>query len=80
MPHAKKTTYIMKTWTLILTFCPLLTFAQQMDNKKLIDSLRFVTEMPYACEILLDKSAPYNRDTLIFNIGCGRPCYMLRDN
>jgi len=61
----------MKTWTLILTFFPLLTFAQQMDNKKLIDSLRFVTEMPYACEILLDISAPYNRDTLIFNIGCG---------
>jgi len=61
----------MKTWTLILTFFPLLTFAQQMDNKKLIDSLRFVTEMPYACEIPLDKSAPYNRDTLIFNIGCG---------
>ena len=62
---------MIKIWTLILTIFPLLTFAQTMDNKKLIDSLRFVTDIPYACEILLDKNAPYNRDTLIYNIGCG---------
>lgn len=61
----------MKIWTLILTTFPLLTFAQGTDNKKLIDSLRFVTEMPYACEVILNSNSPSNRDTMIYNIGCG---------
>jgi hypothetical protein len=61
----------MEIWTLILTTFPFLTFAQAADNKKLIDSLRFVTEMPYACEVILDSNAPHNRDTMIYNVGCG---------
>ena len=61
----------MKIWTLILTIFPILTFGQVTDNKKLIDSLRFVTEMPYACEVILDSKVSYNRDSMIYNIGCG---------
>lgn len=71
MHHAKRTTYKMRIWTLILTFFPLLTFSQVSENKNHIDSLRFVTEMPYACEVIFDKNTPYNRDTMIYNVGCG---------
>ena len=59
MHHAKRTTYKMRIWTLILTFFPLLTFSQVSENKNHIDSLRFVTEMPYACEVIFDKNTPY---------------------
>lgn len=54
-----------------MTAFPFMTFAQVTESKRLIDSLRFVREMPYACEVLLDVNTPYNRDTMIYNIGCG---------
>ncbi|MFB6344116.1 hypothetical protein ACE1ET_20525, partial [Saccharicrinis sp. FJH62] len=52
---------IMKLLTYILFLLPCLTSAQT-DNKKLVDSLKFVTDMPYIC-----------RDTVITNlsVGCG---------
>jgi hypothetical protein len=43
----------------MLVFFPLLTLGQ-VDNKKLVDSLKYVTDMPYMCE----SSLPYD-------IGCG---------
>jgi hypothetical protein len=61
----------MKIWALLLTTFPILTFSQVKDNKKLIDSLRFVAEMPYACEVILKSNTSTNRDTMIYNIGCG---------
>lgn len=42
----------------LLTFIPLLATAQ-VNNKKLVDSLQYVTDMPYICE-----SEPYG-------VGCG---------
>lgn len=61
----------MKSLTLIVAFFPLFTFAQQTDNIKLIDSLRFVTEMPYACGIPPALMGSHNPDTMLYNIGCG---------
>ena len=51
----------MKNLTLILIILPCLTFSQT-DNKKLVDSLKFITDMPYIC-----------RDTVISerSHGCG---------
>jgi len=49
----------MNKWTLILIFIPTLTIAQ-VDNRKLVDSLKYVTDMPYICE----SERPYA-------IGCG---------
>jgi hypothetical protein len=47
MPHAKRR-QTMKLLTYILFLLPCLTFAQT-DNKKLVDSLKFVMDMPYMC-------------------------------
>jgi hypothetical protein len=51
----------MKLLIYILLFIPCFTFAQT-DNKKLVDSLKFVTDMPYIC-----------RDTVPteLSVGCG---------
>ena len=49
----------MNTCPFILIFLPLLTFAQT-DNLKLVDSLKYVTDMPYMCE----SEMPYDA-------GCG---------
>jgi hypothetical protein len=49
----------MYTWTFLLAFIPLLTVAQ-VNNKRLVDSLEYVTDMPYMCE----SEEPYD-------IGCG---------
>ena len=69
MPHAKGRQK-MKQLTLILFLIPCLTFAQ-VDIKKQIDSLKFVTEVPYAGEIMIDKENLSNSDTFVYNIGCG---------
>jgi hypothetical protein len=45
MPHAKRR-QTMKLITYILLLLPCLTFAQA-GNKKLVDSLKFVTDIPY---------------------------------
>lgn len=60
MPHAKRQ-HTMKLLTYILFLLPCLPFAQT-DNKKLVDSLKFVTDMPYIC-----------RDTVPteLSVGCG---------
>jgi len=47
------------TWTFILAFIPLLSIAQA-DNNGLVDSLKYVTDMPYMCE----SEKPYD-------VGCG---------
>jgi hypothetical protein len=60
----------MKLLNYIFLLLPSLTFAQ-MDNQKLVDSLRFVTEMPYACGMPIGLIASRSPDTLIYNIGCG---------
>src|SRR5688500_15883894 len=49
----------MNKWTIILILIPALATAQA-DNKRLVDSLRYVTDMPYMCE----SEKPYD-------IGCG---------
>jgi hypothetical protein len=49
----------MKLLTYILLILPCLTFAQT-DNKKLVDSLKFVKDMPYICE-----------DATGYSVGCG---------
>jgi hypothetical protein len=66
-----KTRNKMKTWSFILSAFPLLAFAQVTDYQKLIDSLVFVTDMPYACELVLDGNVPHHRDSMIYNVGCG---------
>ncbi len=60
----------MKQLTLLLLLLPCLTFAQA-DIKNQIDSLKFVTEVPYAGEIMINKENLYNADTFVYNIGCG---------
>ena len=69
MPHAKGRQK-MKQLTLILFLIPCLIFAQ-VDIKNQIDSLKFVTEVPYAGEIMIDKENLSNSDTFVYNIGCG---------
>jgi hypothetical protein len=39
----------MSKWTFILMLIPVLTTAQ-VDNRRLVDSLKYVTDMPYMCE------------------------------
>ena len=46
------------------------TFAQT-DIKRQIDSLKFVTEVPYACEIVIDRKHASYADTFLYNNGCG---------
>lgn len=60
MPHEKRR-QTMKLLTIIIFLIPYLTFAQT-DNKKLVDSLKLVTDMPYIC-----------RDTVPseLSVGCG---------
>ena len=43
----------MRIWTFILTFLPLITVAQT-DSEKLVDSLKYVKDMPYICETGID--------------------------
>lgn len=51
----------MKRLIILLFFFPCLAFAQ-MDTKKLVDSLKFVTDMPYICHTPLHSE---------LSVGCG---------
>lgn len=60
MPHAKsrqKIKLLIWIWLLI----PCLTFAQT-DNKKLVDSLKFITNVPYICQDSIPSEV---------SVGCG---------
>ena len=39
--------------------------------ESIIGNLKFVTEIPYACEIIQIDNEPIQKDTFIYNIGCG---------
>lgn len=60
----------MKYLVICLIFFPYLLNAQ-IDFKIKIDSLRYVKEIPYACEIIQIDNNPIQKDTFIYNIGCG---------
>lgn len=59
----------MKYLTLILILISNGVIAQP-EIKKTIDSLKYVSEIPYACGIP-PEIYEQNRDTFMFNIGCG---------
>jgi len=48
------------------------SFPQTRNIKRQVDSLLYVEEVPYACEVLIiDETQKFNPDTFIYNIGCG---------
>ncbi|MEA3495962.1 MAG: hypothetical protein U9R42_08000 [Bacteroidota bacterium] len=59
----------MRFLTLILILFTHITIAQ-ISIKSTIDSLKFVSEIPYACEIHPEIYVK-NKDTFMYNIGCG---------
>jgi hypothetical protein len=59
--------YLMKWVTPILVLIPTFGSAQS-QQERVVDSLRFVTEVPYACEATGEL---FENDSLIYNIGCG---------
>ncbi len=60
----------MKYLVVYLILFPYLLNAQ-IDIKTKIDSLKYVSEIPYACEIIQIGDKPIQKDTFIYNIGCG---------
>ena len=54
----------------ILICIPWITSAQSNIKSK-IDSLKFVSEIPYECEIIQNGDNSFKNDTFIYSIGCG---------
>jgi hypothetical protein len=67
--HAYKTKR-MKLSSIILILFPCFAFSQ-INIKDKIDSLKYVSEIPYECEIIQIINNKFPTDTFIYNIGCG---------